>query len=302
MKKFAAGITIVSAFVFGMSVGGYFTPFDNNESGKPKIVASSKQSAVTSQYYSIKTKRRSYFALGGDGKLIPEQKQSRHYYKIGEDEYSFQRRIVSNKTALVVMDPWLDSGSEFLNQYYGLIFRNRILPLVLKTIDLGIRVFILTNDPKKMKVDYGGRVFPELETLADKGSVKILYHQDLDDQAFANYLKTLSVDTLIYSGFASNMCVIGRSTGMIPMRIKGFRLFFVPEASAAVEFKSSWKSGDVHSATTLLISQWVGELIEFDDFMRLVPRSALNQIEKWESMRLASLRGEPENVFPYLSP
>ena len=79
----------------------------------------------------------------------------------------------------------------------------------------------------------------------------------------------MSIDTLIYSGFASNMCVIGRDLGMIPMQIKGFRLFFVPEASAAVEFQDSWKNNALHESTTLMISQWVGELINLNDFLSL---------------------------------
>ncbi|ACO74626.1 hypothetical protein LHK_01640 [Laribacter hongkongensis HLHK9] len=79
----------------------------------------------------------------------------------------------------------------------------------------------------------------------------------------------MSIDTLIYSGFASNMCVIGRELGMIRMQSKGFRLFFVPEASAAVEFGESWDTGEIHKSTTLLISHWIGELISLKDFLLL---------------------------------
>lgn len=67
------------------------------------------------------------------------------------------------------------------------------------------------------------------------------------------------------------MCVIGREMGMIPMTTKGVRLFFVPEASAAVEFGESWDTDAIHKSTTSLISQWVGELIDFDSFMNILP-------------------------------
>ena len=63
------------------------------------------------------------------------------------------------------------------------------------------------------------------------------------------------------------MCVIGRELGTIPMQNQGFRLFFVPEASAAVEFGDTWKTGSVHEATTALIATWVGELIHLEDFL-----------------------------------
>jgi len=49
------------------------------------------------------------------------------------------------------------------------------------------------------------------------------------------------------------------------MNIMGFSLFFVPEASAAVKFQNS----SIHAVTTSIISQWIGEIIRFDDFMNI---------------------------------
>ena len=72
---------------------------------------------------------------------------------------------------------------------------------------------------------------------------------------------------MIYTGFASNMCVIGRRTGMIPMIHHGFRMFFVPEASAAIEWEESGDDNATHEATTRIISQWIAEIVRFDDFM-----------------------------------
>jgi len=269
MKRAYAGAIPALVFALGVGAGGYYKPFEptQGQSERHLTAASSKQST-----YSVKTKSKSFFARDKDGNLIPETRQGLRYFQIGEGEYSFQRTILSDKTALVVMDPWADSGADLLNRYFAPVFRSKVLPLVRKSIELGIRVLVLTNNPK-ITADYSSEVFPELQALADGGRLKILYHQDFDDQRFADYLRAMSVDTLIYSGFASNLCVIGRSTGMIPMQSKGFKLFFVPEASAAVEYKTSWKSGDVHQATTSLISQWVAELIKFDDFMLIPPQT-----------------------------
>jgi hypothetical protein len=63
------------------------------------------------------------------------------------------------------------------------------------------------------------------------------------------------------------MCVIGRRMGMIPMTHRGFRIFFVPEASAAVEYADTWHDQSMHKATTKIISQWIAEIIDYDEFM-----------------------------------
>ena len=62
------------------------------------------------------------------------------------------------------------------------------------------------------------------------------------------------------------MCLIGRELGMIPMKNQGFRLYFVPEASAAVERKDSWRSSDAHEDATQLISQWVAGIWEYSEW------------------------------------
>lgn len=83
-------------------------------------------------------------------------------------------------------------------------------------------------------------------------------------------MRSQGIDSLIYIGFASNMCVIGRRMGMIPMVHEGFKLFFVPEASAAVEYPDTWQDQSIHRATTRIISQWIAEVIDYEEFMQAV--------------------------------
>ena len=275
MNKLRSAVWLAVVFSVGLGAGGFLRtlelPKALTDPTIERIWSSPPAKSPTGQTYTLATRGRSYFARDSSGNLIPEQSEGRRYYKVGEEEYTYQRTLNSAKTALVVMDPWEDSGSDFLNRYYAGIARDKLLPLVSKAIELGMPVLVLTNDPKKTPDAYGSKVFPELQAMADKRALRVLYHQDFDGSRFADYLRSQGVDTLIYSGFASNMCVIGRDLGMIPMAIKGFRMFFVPEASAAVEFKDSWHTGAVHQATTSLISQWVGELIDLRAFLGLKP-------------------------------
>jgi len=258
---------LVATFFFLVSttINGYATHLSSSEKIPATIIASQSTSS-----YLIKTKMKSYFALDLDGQLIPEVRDGKRYFKKDEKEYTFDRTLFINKSALIVIDPWLDSGDEDLNAYYKPLLSNKVIPLVSKAILLGFPVYVLTNDPKKNYADYGSEIPRELVSLANQEKIKVLYHQDFDEKSFADFLHARSIDMLIYSGFASNMCIIGRSMGMIPMKSKGFRLFFIPEASAAVEFSNTWKTSEIHQATTLLISQWVAELIEFKHFMQIV--------------------------------
>ncbi|PXX75714.1 Nicotinamidase-related amidase [Pseudomonas sp. LAMO17WK12:I10] len=257
-------------FFFGVIVSS--VAYSESESvHSEQVISESVKSAHVKSDYLIKTWRKSHFALDKAGGLIPERKNGQAFYKVKEGKYEFQRALSKDKTALVVMDPWEDTGSPKMNKHYKKVFSQRLVPLAKHSIAMGLKVVVITNDPKTINLGYAARINPNLQVLVDAGKVDVLYHSDMDDRKFEVYLKSAGIDTLIYSGFASNMCVIGMPTGMIPMFHRGFRLFFVSEASAATEYGNTWGDGAVHKAMTSMISQWVGEIISFKDFMRIKP-------------------------------
>jgi nicotinamidase-related amidase len=258
-------LALVLSFSFGAGGSWYLHPdhapvavLPNSRLSLPPLAKHRKQ-----QVFAIETQAASYYARDSAGGLVPELRDGKNYFKIGEGQYRYSRAMDVQKTALLVMDPWEDSGSDFLNEYYRPIIGNKLLPLIEKSIALGIPVVVLTNPPTPAGV-YGSKIHPSIDAL-----VRLVYHGTTDANGFAQWLVESSIDTLIYSGFASNNCLIGREFGMIPMKMLGFRLFFVPEASAAIEFEGSWKSGELHEATSLMISQWIGELIDLNDFLSL---------------------------------
>ena len=169
-----------------------------------------------------------------------------------------------HETLILVMDPWVDMESDHLNDYFGRITERTILPAVRNAIAIGHPVVVLTNDPKK--VSYNTAVNSDLESMAANRQLHIIYHHDFNRSQFAEMLKRNGIKKIVYTGFASNMCVIGRELGMIPMKNQGFRLYFVPEASAAVERKDSWSSSDAHEDATQLISQWVAGIWEYSEW------------------------------------
>lgn len=211
--------------------------------------------------YTLATYSRSYYGLLTNGRL--DLKDSLPYRS--EGIYHHSRAINPNESAIIVMDPWIDSPSDHLNEYYGNIAESKIVPLVRAAQTKGHPVIVLTNDCNFTQ--YSCKIHDELQDMANKEQISVIYHQSMDDEQFSNYLKKRQIKTLFYIGFASNMCVIGRKMGMIPMKLNGFQLLFVPEASAAVEEKDTWNSQSIHKETTKVISQWIGEIAKYEDMM-----------------------------------
>ena len=265
LHGFILFMTLFIAFLCGVGVY-HWPPFSVLKDAKEAI----DRELVTNQFarvvspgaeYQITTYRQSYFGLNNSGAL--ELKTGLPFRS--EDTYRFERIVHPSKTVIVIMDPWVDMASTHLNEYYGQIVEFRIIPLVEKALERGHSIIVLTNDPDT--VGYNTNIHPKLAALASTGIINILYHQNFDDEQFSTYLHRQGIDTLIYTGFASNMCVIGRKMGMIPMSHLGFRLFFVPQASAAVEYPDTWDNQSIHQATTKIISQWIAEIIDYNVFM-----------------------------------
>ncbi|MDP6778519.1 MAG: isochorismatase family protein [Candidatus Latescibacteria bacterium] len=270
-NKLLRGITLLvvpsAAFLYGVGVGVYqWPPFNLLKDSKQVIdggstMSQSAESVTPETAYQITTQRQSYFKLDSNGVL--EEENGLPFRS--EGTYRLERVIDPGTTAIVIMDPWIDMASTHLNETYGQITESRVLPLVAKALERGHPVITLTNDPDK--VGYNTDIHPDLSALASRGKIEVIYHQDLDDREFAERLRSRGINALIYTGFASNMCVIGRRMGMIPMVHHGFKLFFIPEASAAVEYPDTWDSQSIHHAITKIVGQWVAEIIDYDEFM-----------------------------------
>jgi len=180
----------------------------------------------------------------------------------GEDLYCTQQQFTGSDTVVLVVDPWIDNPTTHLNDYFGAVMESRLIPMVIKSVDLGIPVIVLTNDPSL--VSYNSNIHPTLDSLVRAGLIELRYHTD--DKTLGMVLIAGGVKNIIMCGFASNMCVLA---AMLPLRKAGLKLFFIPEASAAVEFKDTWSTGAIHDYTSLIISQWLARLISFDEFMKL---------------------------------
>ena len=107
------------------------------------------------------------------------------------------------------------------------------------------------------------KIDQELKSLLNNyDNYEILYHQDYTPQDFGDYLFSKGLNNLIYTGFGSNQCVIGRPLGMITMKNLYPRILITISflnLQEGLSFKKLGKSQQIHSTTTTIISQWIGE-------------------------------------------
>ena len=68
------------------------------------------------------------------------------------------------------------------------------------------------------------------------------------------------------------MCILYRPIGMAKMSNLGFLLYFIPKASAAVETVKTGKNEEIHKITSIIISQGLGGLIEYEDILLAIQR------------------------------
>lgn len=207
----------------------------------------------------------SFFIKNPDGSLFLDENGLPK--RATTEEFTLTKKFTAKTTAFFVIDPWDNAPSDFLNDYYSNIIVEKIVPLISRAAGKKFPIYIFTNKCSAIKpIPYSCSVHKALQNMAHHyPEIKILYWQELNPATFSQELKENNISNLIYIGFASNMCILNRPTGMLNMAQQGFSLYFVPEASAAVETANTWQSGDVHKAATLIISQTFGSIIHFND-------------------------------------
>ena len=217
--------------------------------------------------YNLRTKSYSHWYINDEGgyDYLSETK-----IKTGDDWYYYDFELSNKDTAFIVMDPWCDWADDYLNEYFGAVTEKTTLPLMQAAAESGHKIIILTNDPARVK--YNTKITPGLQKLVDEGKAELLYHTDWPYDKFNEKLDSDGIKNIIYTGYASNMCVLTRELGITKMIGSGKRLFFVPECSAAMEHADTWETQEVHKATTFIIGQVQAKLIDFEDIYNAIKK------------------------------
>lgn len=206
----------------------------------------------------------SYYARTSLGGYKLRNGKPYHDESISE-QYTTTASLSPLNTAFIVIDPWNNAPSSYLNQDANNILTNYLLPLVRAASQRGYSVYIFSNDCKAITpTPYSCGMAKSLQTLAKNNSnVIVNYWQNFNKISFAKMLKQKGITQIIYSGFSSNMCVLTRPAGLVSMQQLGFSLYFVPEASSAIELPETLKTKQVHKITTSIISQSIAKILPY---------------------------------------
>lgn len=222
--------------------------------------ASASGSAIT---YSVPTMRRSHWTLDPvTGTALLQN--GKPYRGTGTGIYNFTRTLDPAKTAIVCMDCWRNMADPILEAYFHQVVVDTIYPLMNHAKQRGFTLVILTN-PTSIQ-SYNHEVDTALVPLGANVLYNDVYDNPLQPLAFYNWLSARGINTLVYVGFASNACIASRMTSLFYMG-RYFKVYFVPEGSAAVENLDNW-DGHIHENMTEIISKQF-EIIHADDFMAL---------------------------------
>lgn len=229
------------------------------------VGASQVEARPASVLYQIQTMRRSHWALDPTtgGFLLQNGKP---YRDTGTGIYNFTRSFDPAKTAIVCMDCWKNMADPILEAHFHQVVVDVIYPLMLDAKNNGFTLVIFTNDPASTPYNYG--VDPALVSLNANVLYNHTYDNPLQPLEFYNWLTARGINTLIYTGFASNACIASRMTSMFYMN-RYYKSYFVPKASAAVENLDNL-DGHIHENMSEIISKQF-EIIDADTFMEALP-------------------------------
>jgi len=82
------------------------------------------------------------------------------------------------------------------------------------------------------------------------------------------WLRQRGIDTLIYVGFCTNLCILDAPGGMRLMAPLGYRCIILREATLAVEFPDTLEQRHQTEASLRFIEGWVGYTASNRDFLR----------------------------------
>lgn len=92
----------------------------------------------------------------------------------------------------------------------------------------------------------------------------------VDTDQFDLWLRRRGIDTLLYTGFCTNLCILDAPAAMKPMAGRGYRCVIFREATAAVEFPETFEAKTNAWVALRYIECWVGYTASTLDFLRNV--------------------------------
>ena len=104
------------------------------------------------------------------------------------------------------------------------------------------------------------------EIVSPVGDEPLFFYSDVLD----DYLKARGIDTLIYTGFAADMCILNADGGAYPMLARGYRCILMRDATVGVETPHTFPERLATRYGIHLFEWKVGYSTTFAEFVRAI--------------------------------
>jgi nicotinamidase-related amidase len=162
---------------------------------------------------------------------------------LSEREGSYENRSISTTTAeiaLILVDVWADHPVKGWQARAEANIEGMVLPLVNASREHGILV---------VHAAHGEAVHPLIKPQA----LDLVIQGSTEQAQLVSALNSRGIRYLLYAGYASNMCILGRPTGIFEMQKKGYDIIFVRDASIAIEAPEFLDQEVTHRVATFMI-------------------------------------------------
>ena len=176
------------------------------------------------------------------------------------------RQMAADKTALIVIDPWKDSPFEEINNSTADHVDKYLMPVVKHAIE---------NDPAT--IDYTTKIVDDLQKLVDNGNAVLYYYEDyIEPSKFIDEMKNKGIENLIYTGYATHLCLLYRTTGILGIYFADqspkLSMYVIPEATLAYVTDDDIQNTQMrNNVCTMLSQQEVASVITYSDFLNYTP-------------------------------
>ena len=144
-------------------------------------------------------------------------------YKTQPGFYEERKNFTIDNTAIMLIDPWKDMVFPELNYEISKHCAEYIVP-------------IFTNNPDELY--YNTKIQDSLLEYVNNDNVKLVYYSDNTLEDITEDMILIGKTNLVYMGYATEMCVLFRSIGIMSMNYSEyanqFDFYIVPEATLAM--------------------------------------------------------------------
>jgi len=184
-----------------------------------------------------------------------------------DSRYRYDRLpIDKNKIALLLMDVWEYHPNDGWLERAKVHIKQKIKPLV---------EYARENNMRIIHVAHSREISSEVKPMP--GEYELIYERGLayDRNTLIRYLNANGIDTLLYAGYATNMCVTFQEAGLFHMNAAGFRTMIIRDCVIAFETPETLEGEWANKVVINMVETMWGASTTFEDLKAAVQNSKI---------------------------